>query len=124
MNIRGCSWIGAPASDFEETNRFVKEVLGLEVLVINDKRMIGIFKLPDGQLFEVFGPGNRYQKLMNGPAFAFDVDSIDTARAELESKGIKFVSEVERGSHGDAWTFFEGPDGYLYQLFQRPNTSG
>jgi catechol 2,3-dioxygenase-like lactoylglutathione lyase family enzyme len=55
---------------------------------------------------------------MNSPAIAFDVDDIDRARAELETKGVKFVSAIERGSHGDAWTFFEGPDGYLYQLFQ------
>ena len=89
------------------------------MIVIDDERMIGIFKLPTGQLFEVFGPGNPYQKLMNGPAIAFDVDDIDRAHAELEAKGVKFVSEIERGSHGDAWAFFEGPDGYLYQLFQR-----
>lgn len=108
MNIRGYSWAGAPTSDFERTCRFFREDLGLEVLVIDDIRIIGIFKLPTGQLFEIFGPG-----------IAFDVDTIDTARAELERKGVKFVSEIERGSHGDAWTFFEGPDGYLYQLFQR-----
>jgi hypothetical protein len=90
------------------------------VVVIDEERMIGIFKLPTGQLFESFGPGNRYQQLMNGPGIAFDVDAIDTARAELERKGVKFVSEIERGSHGAAWTLFEGPDGYVYQLFQRP----
>jgi catechol 2,3-dioxygenase-like lactoylglutathione lyase family enzyme len=121
MNIRGYSWAGAPTSDFERTCRFFREALGLEVLVIDDERMIGIFKLTTGQLFEIFGPGNRYQKLMNSPAIAFDVDDIDRAHAELEAKGVKFVSEIERGSHGDAWTFFEGPDGYLYQLFQRSN---
>jgi catechol 2,3-dioxygenase-like lactoylglutathione lyase family enzyme len=119
MNIRGYSWAGVPTSDFDRTSRFFRDALGLEVLVIDDERMIGVFKLPTGQLFEIFGPGNRYQKLMNGPGIAFDVDAIDTARAELESQGVKFVSEIERGSHGDAWTFFEGPDGYLYQLFQR-----
>jgi catechol 2,3-dioxygenase-like lactoylglutathione lyase family enzyme len=121
MNIRGYSWAGAPTSDFDRTCRFFSEVLGLEVLLIDAERMIGIFKLPTGQLFEVFGPGNRYQKLMNGPAIAFDVDEIDAARAELEGKGVRFVSEIERGSHGDAWTSFEGPEGYLYQLFQRPS---
>ncbi len=118
MNIRGYSWAGAPTYDFDETNRFFREDLGLEMLMRDDKRMIGIFRLPTGQLFEVFGPGNRYQKLMNSPTIAFDVDDIDKACAELETRGIKFVSEIERGSHGDAWTFFEGPDGYLYQLFQ------
>ena len=119
MNIRGYSWAGAPTSDFDGTNRFFREELGLDPLMIDDERMIGIFKLPTGQLFEVFGPGSRYQKLMNSPTIAFDVDDIDSAQAELETKGVKFVSGIERGSHGDAWTFFEGPDGYLYQLFQR-----
>jgi catechol 2,3-dioxygenase-like lactoylglutathione lyase family enzyme len=118
MNIRGYSWAGAPASDFERTTRFFREDLGLEVLMRDDERMIGIFTLPSGQLFEVFGPGNRYQALMNSSAIAFDVDDIDSARAELEARGVHFVSEIEQGSHVDAWTFFEGPDGYLYQLFQ------
>lgn len=120
MNIRGYSWAGAPTSDFDETNRFFREDLGLELIARDEERMIGVFKLPTGQLFEVFGPGNRYQKLMNSPTIAFDVDDIDKARTDLETRGVKFVSEIERGSHGDAWTFFEGPDGYLYQLFQRP----
>ena len=119
MNISGYSWAGTPTSDFDQTNQFFRETLGLEVLLIDAERMIAIFKLPTGQLFEIFGPGNRYQTLMHGPGIAFDVDAIDTARAELESKGVKFVSEIERGSHGDAWTLFEGPDGYIYQLFQR-----
>lgn len=45
MNIRGYSWAGAPTSYFERTSRFFREALGLEVLVIDDERMIGIFNL-------------------------------------------------------------------------------
>jgi predicted enzyme related to lactoylglutathione lyase len=108
MNIRGCSWAGAPTSDFDRTNRFFSEDLELEVLVVDRERMIGIYHLPTGQLFEIFGPGNRYQKLMNGPGIAFDVDDIDAARSELERKGVKFVSEIERGSHGDALLLLKG----------------
>lgn len=118
MNIRGYTWAGAPTNDFDETNRFFAETLGLEMLKRDETRMIGIFKLPTGQLFEVFGAGSPYQKLMNSPTIAFDVDDIDEARAELEAKGVKFVSDIVRGSRGVAWTFFEGPDGYLYQLLQ------
>ena len=119
MEIRGYSWAGAPTSDFDRTNRFFREVLGLHML--SDQGMVGVFELPSGQLFEVFGPGNRYQELMNSPAIAFDVDDIYGARAELEAKGVKFVSEIEQASHGEAWTYFEGPDGYLYELFQPPS---
>jgi catechol 2,3-dioxygenase-like lactoylglutathione lyase family enzyme len=119
MKIHGYSWAGAPTEDFDGTNRFFKEILGLEMIMRNDERMIGIFRLPTGQLFEIFGPGNRYQTLMNSPAIAFDVDDIDDARAELEGQGVRFISEIERSSQGAAWTLFEGPDGYIYQLFQR-----
>jgi len=61
---------------------------------------------------------------MQSPISAFDVDDIDEARAELEAKGVKFVSEIGRGSRGIAWTFFEGPDGYLYQLLQHAKQEG
>jgi predicted enzyme related to lactoylglutathione lyase len=118
MKIHGYSWAGVPTEDFEGTNRFFEEVLGLEMLFRNEERMIGIFKLPTGQLFEVFGPGNRYQALLKSPAIGFDVDDIEGAVAELEARGVKFVSEIEHGSGGAAWTTFEGPDGHLYQLFQ------
>ena len=43
MNIRGYSWAGTPASDFDKTNHFFKEILGLELLMRDDKRMMGIF---------------------------------------------------------------------------------
>ena len=119
MNIRGYSWAGAPTSDFDGTTRFFGEDLGLTLLKRDDERKIAIFQLPTGQLFEIFGPGSGYQELMNAPALAFDVDDIGKARTELETKGVKFVTEVERGSEGDAWTYFEGPDGFLYEIWQR-----
>jgi len=56
MNIRGYSWAGAPTKDFDETNRFFADTLGLEMLKRDETWMIGIFKLPTGQLFEVSGP--------------------------------------------------------------------
>jgi hypothetical protein len=106
MKIRGYSWAGAPTSDFDRTNLFFREDLGLEMLMRDDERMIGIFKLPTGQLFEVFGPGNRYQQLMNSPAIAFDVDDIEGARAELkEGRQVRFRIERDHtetlGPFGD-----------------------
>jgi hypothetical protein len=57
-------------------------------------------------------PGRLGFKILNVP---FPLEATEYVyRLEPEDG-----SEVERGSHGDAWTFFEGPDGYLYQLFQR-----
>ena len=118
MNIRGYSWAGAPTSDFTETTSFFEEVLGLPVLRYDHERKIAVYRLPNSQIFEVFGPGSGYQELMTTPTIAFDVADIGQARAELEAKGVKFVTEIEHASNGDAYTYFEGPDGFLYEIWQ------
>jgi hypothetical protein len=40
---------------------------------------------------------------------------------ELVSRGIQFETDVE-GDESEAWTYFRGPDGYLYELWQTTRT--
>lgn len=77
------------------------------------------FEMPSGQLFEVFGSENRYYQLHPCPVLAFQVEDVRAARKELESRGVEFVTDVE-GNESEAWTYFRGPDGYLYELWQTP----
>jgi hypothetical protein len=42
---------------------------------------------------------------------------VRAARKELESRGVEFVTDVD-GNESEAWTYFHGPDGYLYELWQ------
>ncbi len=119
MVIRGFSWAGTPTQDFDGATNFFSQVLGLPVLMHDEKRKIAIFQLPSGQLFEVFGPGNQYHALMKTPTIAFDVEDIGKARAELEARQVRFVTRIDRGPQGDAWSYFVGPDGFLYEIWQR-----
>ena len=79
-----------------------------------------MFILPSGQKFEVFGPKTDEHEFMVTPAIAFDVENVYEARAELEAQGIQFVTEIATSQSGDAaWTYFVGPDGFLYEIWQR-----
>ncbi len=49
--------------------------------------------------------------------WAFQVEDLRAARKELESRGVEFVTDVD-GNESEAWTYFRGPDGYLYDLWQ------
>ncbi len=119
MNIQSFSWAGTPTANLQTTSRFFHEVLGLPLPDVDTENNIAIFHFPNGQLFEVFGPGSSGKELMNTPAISFDVDDIVRARVELEADGIKFVTDIERASDGDAWCYFEGPDGFLYAICKR-----
>jgi hypothetical protein len=73
--------------------------------------------VPSGQLFELFGPESPYYQLHACPVLAFQVEDVGEARKELESRGVEFVTDVE-GDESEAWAYFRGPDGYLYELWQ------
>jgi catechol 2,3-dioxygenase-like lactoylglutathione lyase family enzyme len=115
MRVLGYTWVGVRTADLPSTARFFCDVLGLSV-VQEGKGMVQ-FEVPSGQLFEVFGAESRFYPLHACPVLAFQVEDVRAARKELESRGVEFVTDVE-GSESEAWTYFRGPDGYLYELWQ------
>jgi hypothetical protein len=74
------------------------------------------FELPSGQLFEVFDAESRYYQFHICPVVGFQVEGVRAARQELQSKGIEFMTQVF-GDEKEAWTYFRGPDGYLYEIW-------
>ena len=123
MRILGYSWVGIVTEDFEDTIRFFTEKLGLPLMRREDEAHFAHFRLPSGQLFEVFGPNNEYARVHRSscPVVGFEVEDVWAAREELAHRGVEFVTEVhDEGSKEDAsWVYFRGPDGRLYEL-QRP----
>jgi len=119
MRVLGYTWAGVRTSDLKATTRFFAETLGLSV--VHEGKGMMQFEMPSGQLFEVFGPENRYYRLHTCPVLAFQVEDVREARTELESRGLQFETEVE-GDESEAWTYFRGPDGYLYELWQTKRT--
>jgi catechol 2,3-dioxygenase-like lactoylglutathione lyase family enzyme len=115
MHVLGFTWAGVRTADLKSAALFFADVLGLSTL--HEGKGMVQFEMPSGQLFEVFGSESRYYPLHACPVLAFQVDDVRAARAELESRGIEFVTDVE-GNESEAWTYFRGPDGYLYELWQ------
>ena len=115
MRVLGYTWAGVRTSDLKSAARFFADVLGLP-LIYEGKHLVQ-FETPSGQLFEVFGSESRYYQLHACPVLGFQVENLPEARKELESQGVEFATEVY-GNESEAWTYFRGPDGYLYELWQ------
>jgi catechol 2,3-dioxygenase-like lactoylglutathione lyase family enzyme len=119
MRVLGYTWAGVRTANLKSTAHFFADGLGLTV--IREGKALVQFEMPSGQLFEVFGPESRYYSLHACPVLAFQVEDVSAARKELESRGVEFVTEIE-GTDSEAWTYFRGPDGYLYELWQTTRT--
>jgi catechol 2,3-dioxygenase-like lactoylglutathione lyase family enzyme len=119
MRVLGYTWAGVRTADLKSAAYFFQNVMGLSL--IGEGKGMAQFELPSGQLFEVFGSENRYYSLHSCPVLAFQVEDVRVAKQELESRGVEFVRDIE-GSQSEAWTYFRGPDGYLYELWQTKRT--
>src|SRR5688572_12511740 len=108
--VTGVDFIAVPVSDYEASKQFYGEVLGLPF-----GKQWG--DMPAGE----FETGTVTLALMQSDAFgmdfaphsapiAFQVDDVEAARAELESKGLEFKGEtIDSGVCHQA--IFEDPDG-------------
>jgi catechol 2,3-dioxygenase-like lactoylglutathione lyase family enzyme len=115
MRVLGYTWAGVRTANLESAARFFADVLGLSL--IHEGQGLVQLELPSGQMFEVFGSESRYYKLHACPVLAFQVVDVRAARKELESLGVEFVTDID-GNESEAWFYFRGPDGYLYELWQ------
>jgi catechol 2,3-dioxygenase-like lactoylglutathione lyase family enzyme len=119
MEVLRIRWMGVRTDEFDATVRFFHEVMGLSPSQHNPETTTAGFRLPSGQQFEVFGHASRYYPLHTCPVIAFEVEDIYAARRELEAAGVEFASEIiDDKAIGEAWTYFRGPDGFLYELTQ------
>ncbi len=118
MNVTGVDFIALPTEDFETARAFYRDVLGLE----ESKRW------GDMPAME-FETGNLTVAIMQTDAFgrdfaahsqpvAFQVDDVESARAELEGKGVQFqMDTLDSGvCHMAA---FSDPDGNVLMLHKR-----
>ena len=115
MRVLGYTWAGVRTTDLKLATRFFADVLGLSL--IHEREEVVQFEMPSGQLFEVFGPESRYYQLHICPVLAFQVEDVRAARKELKLRGVEFVTDVDV-TESEAWTYFRGPDGHLYELWQ------
>ena len=115
MRVLAYTWAGVRTTDLDSTARFFTDVLGLSLRLREES--LAQFELPSGQLFEIFGAKSRYYRLHACPVLAFEVENVRNARKEMEAQGVQFETGID-GDETEAWSYFRGPDGYLYELLQ------
>lgn len=118
MEIIGIGWAGVRANDFEALVAFFADKVGLPLARRMDKTGLAHFKFPSGELFEVYAPHHPDAELHSWPVIGFQVTDLPASRAQMEAKGVEFVTEIESWK-GDSWCYFKSPEGHLYQLFEK-----
>ena len=118
----GINWILAPTSRFQESLVFFRDIMGLPVVEegvpITDTQFsrYAQMKLPNGVVLEIVEPKETVAQLYCAPILSITVDNVTQARHELEERQIKFVAPVFDTQEGWGWTYFQAPDGAVYQL--------
>jgi len=117
LRLRWPVWIGVVCEDLEAQRRFYRDVLGLSELKAGQDWVWFDF---DGRLLELLAKSPLPQYDRRRVSFAFDVDNIESARAELIQRGVEPVTGIEGGSKSlQYWTYFKDAEGNLFELVQR-----
>lgn len=116
--ITGIDFQVVSTRDVEASVKFYNEVLGMEKTAFVPER--GYAAVQGGEIsFSIFAPEMMGRDFSPSPsATALRVDDVEAARAELESRGVKFEGEIlDTGvCH---MTFFQDPDGNQLMLHKR-----
>jgi catechol 2,3-dioxygenase-like lactoylglutathione lyase family enzyme len=110
-------WIGIVCDDLGSQRRFYRDVLSLKELKAGKDFVWFDF---DGKLLELLAKSPLPQYDRRRVSFAFEVDDIHSARAELIDRGVEAITEIEGGSQSrQYWAYFKDAEGNLFELVQR-----
>jgi catechol 2,3-dioxygenase-like lactoylglutathione lyase family enzyme len=116
MIVERTDFVSVFTQDIERAKVFYAGTLGLEIETEGESDL----EFRCGQVtLDVFDPSSIGQQFAPSPAgLALRVSDVDTARAELEAKGVEFDGEtIETGVCRMA--FFKDPDGNALLLHRR-----
>lgn len=112
MYIKGIAWAGTRTENFQETVDFFHDILNFKI--IESKKDLAVFQLPNGDIFEVVGPSLSPElEDLEGPKVDFLVSDVDDVVKTLEDQGETFDGEIFR-EESQNWVNFYAPDGYMY----------
>lgn len=121
--------IGLAARDTVALKDWYLATLGAHVVFSNGQTPPAFFiKLPGGAMIEIYEGDFALKEIsdnaMNGwRHLALRVDSIERAKSELESRGVKFDQPMKPAGGGGRVLFFRDPEGNLLHLVERPPDS-
>jgi catechol 2,3-dioxygenase-like lactoylglutathione lyase family enzyme len=120
MNILRMCWLGVATPQHEAMLGMLRDVLGLRVEF--EEPGTAELSLPSGDRVQLFAPEHPTYRLFrdnaSGPVALFEVDDLESARAELDAAGIEVVGGPGRDTAWE-WLNFRAPDGHLYELAAR-----
>ena len=120
IRVKGFSWVGVGADDYQTSLRFFTEVLGLTVEESGEDQ--AILRVAPGQQLEIFGRDGHGKELNTPPTIAFEVDDVAEAARLLVAGGAELIGEM--GSwNGHEWQYFRTPDGHLFEIKRSPPES-
>ena len=108
--------------DLEEAIEFFGDRLGIRMSYIDDDHQAAHFRLANGDLVELFGPDNPHDEHRRNVVVWLNVEDINKARTEMEKTGVRFLTEI-RTWEDEAWCYFEGPDGLLFEIHSKQEPS-
>ena len=121
--------IGLAAQDTTALKDWYVRSLGARVVFTNDETPPAfIIELPGGVWVEIY-QGNYAvkessdNKLQGWRHLALSVESIENARHELQSRGVKITEQVKPAGGGGRVLFFQDPEGNLLHLVERASDS-
>jgi predicted enzyme related to lactoylglutathione lyase len=113
MCAHGLAWLGIRTEAFAETVHLFTRLIGP---VDHGDGDMAVFKLPNGDTVEVFGPADQdHRHFTTGPVAGFAVDDVYAAVADIEAAGMEVIGTVQTGG-GLVWRHFRGPDGTIFEL--------
>ncbi len=121
--------IGLAARDTVALKDWYERVLSARVVFNNGQTPPAFFlELPGGVMIEIYEGDFSLKEIsdnaMNGwRHLALRVDSIESAKKELERRGVKFDQSVKPAGGGGRVLFFRDPEGNLLHFVERPKDS-
>jgi predicted enzyme related to lactoylglutathione lyase len=116
--IRGVDFIAVPTKDYEAAKKFYGEVLGLPFGKQWGEMPAGEFETGTVTIAVMQADAFGIDFSPNSTPIEFHVDDYEGAKAELESRGVEFVSETI--DSGVCWqAIFRDPDGNSLAIHHR-----
>jgi hypothetical protein len=121
--VTGFDWLLSCTTEFEATIAFVRDVLGLTIarqgMAQTDTHFsrYACATLPSGDTLEIVEPAESAGQLSSKQILCLSVPDLLQARAEMESRGAVFVSELFDDSTGLGWIYLQAPGGNIYQIY-------
>ena len=117
--------LGLPARDPNALKDWYVKSLGANILFDNRQTPpLFILSLPGGMKIEIYTGDLALKETANNKLngwrhVALRVDSIETAKAELERRGVKFTEEIKPAAGGGRVLFFADAEGNLLHFVER-----